>query len=184
MLENFLRPYVERHLGDWSKQSALAEFAANNAVHVATGHTPFFLNSGDHPRLPTMLLHKDESRIEVVQQMVNRMKTALEEAQANLSLAQNWAREYANRSRRDETFEVGQAVVLLTRHLYVDQHLPSKLRRRWIGPYKIAKVISPVAYRLDLPPAWRVHPILHVSTLKHYNQSTEYVPVEQPLHAL
>ena len=52
--------------------------------------------------------------MEAVQEMVNRMKTVLEEAQANLALAQNRAREYANRSRRAESFEVGQEVVLST----------------------------------------------------------------------
>ena len=48
-LENFLRPYVERHPQTWSQYLALAEFAANNTVNVATGYSPFFLNSGDPP---------------------------------------------------------------------------------------------------------------------------------------
>ena len=56
-LENFLRPYVERHPETWSTELALAEFAANNAVNVATGHTPFFLNSGNYPLVPSMFLH-------------------------------------------------------------------------------------------------------------------------------
>ena len=45
-LENFLRPYVERDPQNWVKQLPLAEFAANNAVNVATGYSPFFLNFG------------------------------------------------------------------------------------------------------------------------------------------
>ena len=45
-LENFLRPYVERHPQTWSQYLALAEFAANNAINVATGYSPFYLNSG------------------------------------------------------------------------------------------------------------------------------------------
>ena len=81
-LENFLRPYVERHPETWSQQLALAEFAANNAVNVATGHTPFFLNSGDHPLVPSVFLHGKgvSSQTEAVHIMVDRMKTALEEA--------------------------------------------------------------------------------------------------------
>ena len=73
---------------------ALAEFAANNAVNVATGYTPFFLNSGDHPIVPSILLHGRDvsSHVEAVQTMVDRMKTALEEAQANLSVAANRAK--------------------------------------------------------------------------------------------
>ena len=91
---------MERHPADWSKQLALAEFAANNAVNVATGFSPFFFNSGDHPIMPTHILEKGVStRVEAVQTMVQRMKTALEEAQTSLVVAQNRACEQANRSR-------------------------------------------------------------------------------------
>ena len=95
-MENFLRPYVERRPAGWSQHLALAEFAANNAVNVATGYTPFFLNSGDHPIVPLILLHDRDasSHVEAVQMMVDWMKIALEEAQANLSVAANWAKSY------------------------------------------------------------------------------------------
>ena len=68
MLENFLRPYVERNPQTLSRQLALAEFAANNAINVATGHTPFFLQSGDHPIVPSVLMHSrgGSSRIKAV----------------------------------------------------------------------------------------------------------------------
>ena len=95
-LENFLRPYVERHPTEWSRQLPIAEFAANNAVSVATGFSPFYLHSGDHPLMPTALLQGDVSTpLEAVHIMTDRMKTALEEAQANLSLAQRRARSQA-----------------------------------------------------------------------------------------
>ena len=136
-LENFLRPYVERHPQTWSQYLALAEFAANNVVNVATGYSPFYLNSGDHPLVPSVLMHGRgvSSKIEAVQTMVARMKTALEEAQANLTIAQSRAKSQADRSRRDETFKVGDEVVLSTCNIRVNQHLPSKLHRHWIGPY-------------------------------------------------
>ena len=99
------------------------------------------------------------SQIKVVQTMVDRMKTALKEAQANLTVAQSRAKSQADRSRRDEKFEVGDEVVLSTRNIRVNQHLPSKLCRHWIGPYRVARVISAMVYGLDLPPTWRIHPI-------------------------
>ena len=153
-MENFLRLYIERRPADWSQHLALAEFAVNNVVNVAIGYTPFFLNSGDHPIVPSILLHGGDvsSRVEAVQTMVDQMKTALEEAQANVSVVANWAKVYADASRREEKYELGDEVVLATRHLRVNEHLPVKLRRRWIGPFSIAKVISSVAYRLNLPP--------------------------------
>ena len=113
-LENFLRPYVERHPQTWSQYLALTEFAANNAVNVATGYSPFFLNSGDHPMVPSIFMHGGgvSSQVEAVQTMVDRMKTALEEVQANLTVAQSRAKSQVDRSRRDEKYEVGDEVVL------------------------------------------------------------------------
>ena len=89
-----MRPYVERHPQTWSQYLALAEFAANNAVNVATGYSPFYLNFGDHPLVPSVLMHGRvvSSKIEAMQTMVDRMKTALEEAQANLTVAQSRAK--------------------------------------------------------------------------------------------
>ena len=72
----------------------LAEFAANNAVNMAMGYSPFYLNSGDHPLVPSVLMHGGgvSSKIEAMQTMVDQMKTALEEAQANLTVAQSRAK--------------------------------------------------------------------------------------------
>ena len=172
-MDNFLRPYVEKRPTGWSQHLALAKCVANNAVNVATDYTPFFLNSCDHPIIPSILLHGRDvsSHVEAMQTMVNQMKTALEEAQANLSIVANWAKAHANVSRHDEKYKVGDEVVLATRHLRVNEHILVKLRCQWIGPFSIAKVISLVAYRLNLPPHWQIHLVFHVSNLKRYYQS-------------
>ena len=62
--------------------------------------------------------------------MVDRMKTALEEAQTNLTIAQNRVKAYVDKSRRSEIFHEGDEVVLSTRNLSVNQHLLTKIRRR------------------------------------------------------
>ena len=101
----------------------------NNVVNVATGYSPFYLNAGDHPLVASTLMHGGSvsSGVEAVQTMVDHMKTALEEAQANLSVTQHRAQNYANKSRGVEKYEVGNEVVLTTRHLPVSQHLAVKL---------------------------------------------------------
>ena len=55
-----------------------------------------------------------------------------------------------------------------------------KLRRHLIGPFSIAKVISLVAYWLDLLPILWIHPIFHVSNLKRFHPSEEFERVERP----
>ncbi|KAH7485293.1 Transposon Tf2-8 polyprotein [Phytophthora ramorum] len=39
----------------WSDCLPMAEFAINNSVHVSTGHTPFYVNTMRHPRVPSVL---------------------------------------------------------------------------------------------------------------------------------
>ena len=82
VLENFLRPYIEHRPSTWTVQLPLAEFAANNAMNVSTRCAPFYLNSGQHPVIPTMLLSRGQpkSSNEVVKEALERMKVALADA--------------------------------------------------------------------------------------------------------
>ncbi len=175
MLENFLRPYVELHPNQWSKQLSLAEFAANNSVSVSTGYTPFFLNTGDHPALPDSLLVPPTTSVEAVNETISRMKVAMEDAKTHLVAAQKRAKQQVDKSRRSENFVEGDQVYLSTRNLRTfATHIPTKLRRRWVGPFRVTRVISPVAYRLDLPPGWQIHPTFHISSLKRYIRHPEF----------
>ena len=159
------------------------ELAANNAESSATGFTPFYLNIGQDPLVPTTLMG---TKIPAMNQMVtntmDRMREALVDATTNLTMAQEWTKRQVNRSRRSETFEVGDEVVLTTKRLRTyAPHLPMKLKRRWVEPFKITWVISPVACELDLPPQCQVHPLFHGAKLKCYYRSNEFLrEVESP----
>ena len=73
---------------------ALAEFAANNAVNVATEYSTCYLNSSDQPLVPSVFVYDWDvsSQIKAVQTMVDWMKTALVEAQANFRVGPNHKR--------------------------------------------------------------------------------------------
>lgn len=42
-----------------------------------------------------------------------------------------------------------------------------ELGRCYFGPFKIIKRIGEVSYKLELPDEARIHPVFHVSLLKH-----------------
>ncbi len=50
MMEAYLRVFVNFEENNWARLLPMAEFAYNNAKNASTGHTPFELNCGFHPR--------------------------------------------------------------------------------------------------------------------------------------
>jgi hypothetical protein len=60
-------------------------------------------------------------------------------------------------------------------HLKI-RHQKTKLKPKWYGPFKIIKEISPVAYQLRLPVAWRIHDVFHTSLLLPYCETTTHGP--------
>ena len=58
---------------------------------------------------------------------------------------------YADAKRREQTFQVGDKVLLSTKNISLDTQArrPSKkLQLRFIGPYEVIEVISPVTHKL------------------------------------
>ena len=58
ILEDMLRHYVNPKQNNWDELLSAAEFAVNNAYQASIQDTPFYLNHGRHPRLPSDLTLK------------------------------------------------------------------------------------------------------------------------------
>src|SRR5258708_6641889 len=50
-IKAYLWVFVSHHQDDWADWLPLAEFAYNNHIHSTTCHTPFKLDSGQHPQM-------------------------------------------------------------------------------------------------------------------------------------
>jgi len=43
-----------------------------------------------------------------------------------------------------------------------------------MGPFPIARIVSEIVYELELPLAWKIHDVFHVSLLKPYVPPTSF----------
>src|SRR6266478_3464980 len=72
-------------------------------------------------------------------------------------------------------YKLREQVWLDASHLKLP-HQKAKLTPKRLGPFKITKEISPVAYQLALPANWRIHNMFHASLLNPYHETTAHGP--------
>ena len=126
------------------------------------------MNYGFDPRTCTQW-DNPYSNVKEMEDFLLWLKILNEQALDALHWAQKCQEHFANLHRTDITFNVGAQVLLSTAHLSTtttSHKNTKKLQAKYLGPYKIMEVITPVAYKLDLPPTMRIHPVFHVSLLK------------------
>jgi transposase InsO family protein len=176
-IEQYIRLFVNHHQDDWNELLPMCEFSYNNHVHSSTKHTPFFLDTGRHPRMgfEPQLTSDVESAVE----FRDRMKNTLEEAKAALVKAKEDYTLYYNRRRTPAPeFSRGDRVYVDAEDIHTDR--PSKkfdsLR---YGPYKVLEKVGSSAYRLDLPRSMsRLHPVF--SVIKLTPAPTDPIPGRRP----
>lgn len=89
----------------------------------------------------------------------------------------------ADKHRTERSFEVGTEVFLrLQPYLQssVIKRANHKLSFKFFCPFRITERVGQVAYRLDLPPSSKVHPVFHVSQLKQCIGQAQQVSSELP----
>jgi hypothetical protein len=127
----------------------MAEFAINNSYHESTGSTPFRLNTGMDPRMPTTA-STHGTRVPAAGEFVHVMETELRDAKLRLQQAQQRMKAYYDTGRKDLVLVVGQKVLLNTKNLKLkklgDKTFTRKLVPKWIGPFVITHDVGKNAY--------------------------------------
>ena len=103
---------------------------------------------------------------------VLRLREAQVTLQRELLKARKAMELSANRRRRpDPDLDPGQKVWLLRRHVQTTRP-SSKLDMRQLGPFVIIEKVGLFAFRLDLPPSMKIHPVFHINLLEPHVANT------------
>jgi len=92
-------------------------------------------------------------------------------------------KKYADRRRgKVDDYKAGDLVMLSTKDLKYQMvgRRTEKLTERFVGPYKIKKIVSSNAVELELPSTVKIHPVVNVSRVRWYVGQVEGQRKEQP----
>jgi len=170
-LEQYLRMFIDHQQEQWPEWLGTAEFAHNNKVNTSTKVSPFRANSGRDPRMGFKM--RKQGKLEGAKEFTERMKEIQEEAQAVLKKAQEEMKKQADRKRGEvEEYRVGDLVLLSTKDLkwQIEGRRIEKLTERFVGPYKIKRVISTNVVELELPKMVKIHLVVNMSRIRRYKE--------------
>ena len=171
-LNDYLRNFCAADHTSWEEHLKVAEFAYNNSVHTSTGYSPFFLNFGQHPNVPSQrfrsLVHASSTSAD---EFAADIDLVLKHAKSCLNEAQLRQKKFADRKRTDLSFDVGQRVLLNSKNYNLKGAGKGKFLAKFTGPYTVVAKVNAVAYKLDVPS--NIHNVVHVSQLKPYFANNE-----------
>ena len=114
---------------------------------------------------------KRKGKYKGAERFVMKMKEIQEKAKVVLGKTQEEMKRYIDKKRAEvDEYKVEDLVVLSTKNLkyqMVSRRM-EKLMEKFVGPYKIKKVILSNIVELELPSIVKIHPVVNVSRVQRY----------------
>ena len=162
-IETYLRNFVTGRQNNWSELLPIAEFAHNSWKHESTKYSPHELISGFVPSAKLMPL---DDQVPSAQLRLAELVKARSDAERSLQRR-------IKHPVIPRTLKVNQKVWLDGRN--IKTKAPSKkLSPRRYGPFKVIEKVSPVNYRLQLPPSMKIHNVFHIDLLIPFLETEAY----------
>ena len=148
-IEAYLRAFVNFKQNDWARLLPMAELAYNNAKNASTGHTPFELNCGYHPR---MLYEEDvdsRSKLKSADELLAELRELMIVYRENLYRAQELQKRAHDKDVKPTSYAPGDKVWLNSKYIKTKRN--QKLKAKFFGPFRVLHPVGKQAYKLELP---------------------------------
>ena len=154
---------------DWDEFLPYACFAYRDAVHSATGYSPFQLLFGRDVRGPLSLLRSQligettGSRLVVdfMERMKNRLHLAWKTAKENDEEAKRKSKNYQDKKACRRIFNCGDQVLVF-------EPGEDKFSPLWHGPYTVEERVNDLTYRIATPERRKQTRQFHINSLKEW----------------
>ncbi len=165
-MEAYLRAFVYWEQDDWARLLPIAEFAYNNTRNASTGHTPFELNCGYHPRTSFKEDINYCSRFCSANKLVKELRELMDVCCQNLLHAQKLPKRAHNKKIKSCSYASDEKVWLNSKYIKTKRN--KKLKSKFFGPFQVLYIVGKQVYKQELTTKWKIHNVFQVSLLKQY----------------
>ena len=142
----------------------MAEFAYNNAKNASTGHTPFELNCGYHPRMSDKEDVDPRSQSKSADELLVELRELMIVCRENLHHAQELQKRAHDKGVKPRSYASGEKVWLNSKYIKTKRN--RKLEAKFFGPFWVLHPVGKQAYKLELFKKWRIHNVFYMSLLE------------------
>ena len=114
-------------------------------------------NMQDHLR--DVKMWQKHERVPAANVFIDRMSKAISLAKQSMQQARERQLQVASGKSRPHSFEPGQRVLLSSKHIKLRSSGTPKLQPRWLGPFKLIKMVGTQAAELELPSTMKIHDV-------------------------
>ena len=147
---------------------------------MSTRTSSFKANYGQDPRIG--FEGRKKRKYAGAEKYIEKIKEIQKEAKAALGKAQEEIKKYIDRKRAEvNDYKVEDLVMLSTKDLKYQmvRRRMKKLIERFVGPYKVKKIVSSNIVELELPSTVKIHLVVNVSRIHKYTGQVEGQKKEQ-----
>ncbi len=148
-MEAYLLAFVNFEQDDWARLLPMAEFAYNNIKNASTGHMPFELNYGYHPRTSYEEDVDPRSQSKLADELAIELRELMTIYRENLQHAQELQKQYHDKHAKPRSYALGEKVWLNSKYIKTKRN--RKLEAKFFGPFRVLHLVRKQAYKLELP---------------------------------